>query len=458
MLVSLMLTIVFISIALTEVSSSKESYASMVDPMVPYLPETPFNYDIIFPQHAQEGNLDTNYVNSFIAPNTATLGRVIFYDKLLSANNELSCASCHKQEFSFADNTRFSAGIGNVFTKRNVPNINDMGYFIEWFTGDLNPTLFWDAREHRLEDMVLQPILHQEELGKQMPVLIEKMNNTSYYPNLFENAFGTPTVTPERIAVALSCFLRSLAVFDSKYDKVQMGLATYTPEEQAGQDFFNGFCGHYCHHSPAFQMVFPENNALDLVCEDIGHFVVTGQDGDKCKFRSPSLRNLSLTAPYMHDGRYSTIDQVINFYSDSLQSPYNSSMAALVPGTGLHLSIVQKAQLKAFLLTLTSPTITSNEKWSDPFTDVDGIMNVVTRNQIEVYPNPSSNSFTIQFANPIDTPYEVNIFGLTGRKCKSFEGATRELIIRKGDLSPGIYLLEIKSNSVSALQTIVIQN
>ncbi|MBK9016936.1 MAG: T9SS type A sorting domain-containing protein [Saprospiraceae bacterium] len=458
-LVLLTAAILFTSANLPDIVKSTKSFVGLLDPLEPVLPETPYNYDIAFPEHIIFGSwdfTDSSVINSLISPDGATLGRVLFYDKKLSSSNDVACASCHKQAFAFADNVQFSEGINGTLTTRNSPNLNDLAWQTDFNTGEPFPPLFWDCREPDLAQMVLQPILHQGELGKDMPVLIEKLNNTTYYPELFQQAFGTSQITPERIGIALAEFIRSMSVFDSKFDKVQTGLSTYTSQEAAGAMVFESSCGQICHISSSFTPIFPMNNGLDIVCADIGYQAVTGVESDNGKFKSPSLRNISLTAPYMHDGRFETIDEVIEFYSEELQPhPFSDMNWMLTDPTGFHFTASQKAELKAFLQTLTSESLTTDVKWSDPFQEVNSVGILALDEKIVVYPNPFAAETLVELSGSGE--FEIRITNLSGHVLRTLRNVKKTATIERGQLSPGVYQLEIRKGDRMSTQRIVIQ-
>jgi len=458
----LLAALVFLSANLPNVLEKAKIFDINTDPLVPVLPETPYNYDIPFPSHVLFGGwdmVDSSIINNLITPDGATLGRVLFYDKKLSSSNELACATCHKQAFAFADNTKFSIGINETQTTRNSPNLNDLA----WQGGSIffgepggNAMLFWDCRENNLDNMVLQPILHQGELGKEMPVLIDKLENTTYYPELFQKAFGTSEITADRIGLALAQFVRSMSVFDSKFDKVMMGQEQFTQQEEAGRMVFESSCGFFCHTSSSFAVQFPLNNGLDSVCSDIGYQQVSGFETDNGKFKTPSLRNLSLTAPYMHDGRFATIEEVIDFYSEGLKPHPNSDISWMAPDpTGFHFTNEQKADLKAFLLTLNSTDLITDVRWSDPFQPLNIAEPLPLGEKITVFPNPFNETTKLELTG--DGTYEIRLTNLNGHVLRSFKAKKGTYSIERSGLSPGVYLLEVhKSNRVTT-QRVVLQ-
>ncbi|HTA63462.1 MAG TPA: cytochrome c peroxidase [Bacteroidia bacterium] len=310
----------------------------------------------------------------------ARLGRALFYDKKLSKNNMVACASCHKQEYAFADNVSFSDGFNGGKTSRNslaiVNAIQSKGFF-------------WDNRTLKLEDMVLQPIKHQVEMGlDNSNFLIEKLNATSYYPQLFNEAFGTPTITREAIGKALAQFIYSMFVSNSKADKANIlfngngwnnNNGVLNADEQSGASLFQNFCAN-CHSSTNLRGwgdLAWGNIGLDSVYSDKGLGALTSNPTEDGVFKIPSLRNVGLTAPYMHDGRYATLEQVVEHYNSGIMYNANlsSQLLARDPVTyqpinqavKFNLSDKNKQCLVAFLKTLTDYSLVSDPKFSNPY-------------------------------------------------------------------------------------------
>lgn len=358
------------------------------------LPDYPYIYDkLALPINA---DVNTNIISdikigpdgsvTFIPINInitnwgATLGRVLFYDTKLSLNNTISCGSCHHQDKSFADGQRFSQGFEGRITERNSMAI-------------VNPitqnNLFWDSRSKNIHDLSLKPVQNHIEMGMEnLDRLVDKLQNTPYYENLFINAFGDDNVTKERISNALSQFVGSITSNNSKFDLgVINGFTNFTELEKIGRSLFMsdrakcsschgagnfaaldgpndpyGGGGSFGFESPTEDLRGATNIGLDLVYKDQGV-------GDG-KFRIPSLRNIELTGPYMHDGRFSTLEEVINHYSEGIK-PHAQLDVKFTDGKGnvkpLNLSSIEKKALIAFLKTLTDQSMTKDPKWSDPF-------------------------------------------------------------------------------------------
>ena len=340
------------------------------------LPAAPFNYaNPVLPAHlllqairAQDNERATNRVTD----NGATLGRVLFYDKRLSANQTISCSSCHQAEHGFSDPARFSTGFEGGLTSRNSMGLTNARYY-------LRENFFWDERAATLEDQTLMPIQNHVEMGMTLDVLVEKVSAEPYYQTLFTSAFGDATVNSDRISKALSQFVRSIVSGSSKYDLgVPTGFANFTTQEIQGHQIFTGPAGgcSACHGSDNFvpgNAIF--NNGLENPYVDKGVGEVTGLASDEGLFKVPSLRNIELTAPYMHDGRFATLEQVVDFYNAGVVNHPNLSPQLRTPPGGpgggqprrLNLNNGQKAALVAFLKTLTDLSVTTDPKFSDPF-------------------------------------------------------------------------------------------
>lgn len=307
----------------------------------------------------------------------AALGRVLFYDKLLSFNNTISCSSCHHQETAFTDAKSFSNGFNGGFTKRNAMSTVNLRYFKAG-------KMFWDLRAPTLEAQVLMPIQDHVEMGiTSLTGLVAKLSQVSYYPALFKNAFGSPDITSDKIARAIAQFMRSITSFDSRYDQgLSSNFSTFTPQENRGFAMVKrAFCLE-CHSdlthvasgtSPSFLVVENSgqntgngsNNGLEADYTDKGIGAISGKQSDMGTFKIPTLRNIELTAPYMHDGRFSTLEQVLDHYSNGVQ--HNPNRGVQIPEGGFHFTDQEKADIISFLKTLTDRSLISDPRFSDPF-------------------------------------------------------------------------------------------
>lgn len=293
------------------------------------------------------------------------LGKKLFFDPLLSANNTQACASCHSPQNAFTDNSQFSNGIDGVFGNRNsMPLFN-----LAW---NYDEKFFWDGSVFSLEHQALEPVENPIEMHNTWETVISRLQEHPEYPNLFTAAFGEGQINKEKATKAIAQFERTLISANSKFDNYLLGEATLTPQETNGLNVFmdetRGDCFH-CHGNPNNPLwtdnIF-HNNGLDAVFTDLGFGAVTGDPADNGKFKSPSLRNLAYTAPFMHDGRFATIDDVINHYSEGLQnSPTIDPLMKKVAQGGVQLTIQDKADLKAFLLTLSDPSFLNNPDFSN---------------------------------------------------------------------------------------------
>lgn len=354
--------------------------ASELDPWL-NLPSTSFNYaNPNFPNHFLNPaiqNTDNTPSGNNLSNGGATLGRVLFYDKSLSINNTVSCASCHDQSAGFSDSKKLSVGFDGGFTGRN-----SMGLANATFYG--NGKFFWDERANTLEDQTLMPIQDHVEMGMTLDSLEKKLNEKPYYRVLFSNVFSDSIVTSNRISLALSQFVRSMVSYESKYDNaiVQLGrnprpnenLPTFTVSENLGRKLFfdpqEGGCAG-CHSTDAFIAPAALNNGLDATTVDQGVGAVTQNSLDDAKFKVPSLHNIAETAPYMHDGRFANLDDVVEHYNSGVQAHPNLDNRLKLPNSNLprrlNLTANEKTALVDFLKTLTNNDFLTDEKFSDPF-------------------------------------------------------------------------------------------
>ena len=293
------------------------------------------------------------------------LGKKLFFDKILSGDETQSCATCHNPQKAFTDNLQFSTGIdGNFGTRNAMPLFNLAWNFDERFT--------WDGKEFSLEKQALEPVTNPLEMHSKWTNVEEKLQNHAEYPTLFKQAYGTSTIDSTLITKAIAQFERTLISGNSKFDKFLSGEVNLTLEEQNGFDIFmdeaKGDCFH-CHGSnnnPLWTDNKFHNNGLDSNFSDLGLGAITGDPADNGKFKTPSLRNLAFTAPYMHDGRFATLEEVINHYSDGLQpsSTIDPLMKKVNQG-GVGLSAKDKADLKAFLLSLSDFNFINNPDFKE---------------------------------------------------------------------------------------------
>lgn len=299
------------------------------------LPATNFNYAApMLPPNfltAPITNQDNTPATNVVTDPGATLGRVLFYDKRLSTNQTVSCASCHVAKFGFSDPNRFSTGFNGAKGTRNAMGLSNARYYQRGH-------FFWDERAATLEDQVLQPIQNPIEMGMTIPALLPRLAAEPFYTNLFTKAFGTPAVTSDRISRSLAQFVRSIVSTRSKYDQgLPVNFANFTAQEKLGRQVFLGQVGNAtcaaCHGTDNFVPGGgpPFNNGLEFPYVDTGVGGVTGRAQDMGLFKVPSLRNIALTAPYMHDGRFQTLEQVVEFYNSGVVSGPNLSPPLRTP-------------------------------------------------------------------------------------------------------------------------------
>jgi cytochrome c peroxidase len=288
------------------------------------------------------------------------LGKKLFFDNALSADNTQSCATCHDPKTAFTDKRQFSDGVDGVFGNRNsMPLFNLAWNFDERF--------FWDGRSIGIEKQAIEPVINPIEMHNTWKQVVLTLQSTAAYPALFHKAFGTRVIDSILVAKALAQFERTLISANSKFDQYLEGKVQLSTSELNGFNVFmdetKGDCFH-CHGSdknPLWTDNKFHNNGLDASFSDIGLAKTTGDPADIGKFKSPSLRNLAFTAPYMHDGRFSTLEEVINQYSEGLKASLTiDPLMKKVSLGGVKLSTQEKSDLKAFLLSLSDSEFISN--------------------------------------------------------------------------------------------------
>jgi len=302
------------------------------------------------------------------------LGRMLFYEKMLSKDGTQSCASCHNQADGFSDSLQFSIGIEMLPGTRQAMSVFNMA----WNSNEF----FWDGRAHLLRDQSLLPIQDPLEMNETLENVVSKLGESQTYKDQFVRAFGSEEVNPEKISLAMEQFMLSIVSSNSKYDQFLVGEAEFTESEERGRLLFeteyNPFfpdqsgadCAH-CHGGANFENDLYMNNGLDLDADflDIGREMVTQDISDKAKFKVPTLRNIEVTAPYMHDGRFETLEEVVDQYNLHVQqsSTLDPSLIQVVDNGGLNLSQQDKTDLINFLKTLTDQEFLSNPQYSNPF-------------------------------------------------------------------------------------------
>ena len=301
------------------------------------------------------------------------LGRMLFYDPIVSGDSTLSCAGCHRQNKGFSDQRRVSPGITKQLGNRNAMPLHNLMW---------NKLFFWDGRSKTLREQVLVPIQAHDEMNMDLFTLVKKLSKTPRYQAQFKKAFNINEIEPQHIAKGLEQFLITMISFNAPIDKLWgrtdtlnvisasalRGLNIFMkPTEMGGADCF------HCHSNIPFFGINSlngsmSNNGLDLVHTDKGFGNISGLSTDIGKFKIPSLRNVAVTSPYMHDGRFTTLEEVIDFYSDNIQlnSP-NLDINIASHSKQLSLSSQEKADLVEFLKTLTDTTYLNNPALKSPF-------------------------------------------------------------------------------------------
>lgn len=298
------------------------------------------------------------------------LGRFLFYDPILSRDSSVSCASCHKQAFAFSDAPNKLSEVSGVKLQRNTPALFNLAW---------QRNLFWDGRSHSIENQVLHPLRDKNEMDLGWGEAAKRVSRSAFYRRKFRECFDNRIIDSNSISAAIAQFERTLISYRSKYDRVIVGRDTFTNDEAEGfilvNDMTKGGCLH-CHTTDADALgsTFTfSNNGLDKTAHasefaDAGRGSVTGNPADNGKFKTPSLRNLVFTAPYMHDGRFETIEQIVDFYSEGVKySPTISSEMEFVHNGGAHLTVVEKRKIIAFLLTLSDSAFVTDAAFSNPF-------------------------------------------------------------------------------------------
>lgn len=290
------------------------------------------------------------------------LGRMLFYDPFLSGDGTQSCGSCHNPQFGFTDNDKqFSEGIrGELGVRNSMPLFNLM-----W-----SSSLFWDSRAETLRKLALMPIENPVEMDQDIGELIVKLNEHAEYKDLFKAVFEVDEIDSTHLAKALEQFLLTIISDNSKFDKFNRGLVELTAEEQRGFDKLKVKGCFNCHSTTLFHDNKSHNTGLDAQIKDKGLGGHTGQTSDMGKFRTPSLRNIMRTAPYMHDGRFETIDEVLDFYDADVQldapNVDGETEDFLRIGMRNRLTPIEVEEVKAFLRTLTDTDMMNDPRFQDP--------------------------------------------------------------------------------------------
>ena len=336
------------------------------------LPEELDQYTLKLPNHLGGFSVFSN-------DHLATLGRILFYDKSLSSNGQVSCASCHKTEHAFADNEAFSQGVATERTSRNSLGLASFPSFSNHYDSGGGGRLFWDERAGTVVEQSKQSLLNPVEMGVgHMSELAEKVGQKDYYNILFKKAFPNESFMSkeDQILTAIEEFVNSIGCFNTKFDQ-QMSLTLnenvnfsgFTPAENLGKNLFVTHC-ESCHRlGTNFSEITVANNGLDMVYDDQGIGGISSRADDMGIFKVPMLRNVALTAPYMHDGRFATLEEVVGHYSSGVKNHPNlhENLRSGTQAKHLNLTQEQKNALVDFLKTLTDQETLAHERFSNPF-------------------------------------------------------------------------------------------
>lgn len=353
------------------------------------LPELPDDYMVAFPSHLSSVGLFARPVER----DKAVLGRVLFYDKKLSKDGKVACASCHRQEIAFSDDRAFSDGVYDRSTTRNSFALGSVANFSAYYGTDINGLnairFFWDNRAETVADQSRSSMTNPNEMDMKMHEIVEMVQAQPYYEPLFKKAYGNNSVTEARVLEAIANFVNAMGSYQSKFD-VEASKVGQTPSfvsgfsgnvvfpkdfsgfsaaENRGKALYNTHCSS-CHSGnmgrPILQLA---NNGLDAATVDQGVGGITKKQSELGTFKVPTLRNVALTAPYMHDGRFQTLEEVIDFYSTGIQNHPNlhSDLKSGGQPKKFNFTETEKADLIAFLNTLTDNYVTKDTRFSNPF-------------------------------------------------------------------------------------------
>ena len=297
-----------------------------------------------------------NFDNNSLSPQKIALGRALFYDPILSKDNTISCASCHSPFNAFAHTDHdLSHGINDQIGTRNSSALFNLAW---------QNSFMWDGAVNHLDMQPLAPITHAKEMGETIKNVLNKLRKKNIYKNLFKNAYNDTIISTDRMLKAISQFQLTLISANSKYDKTKLGLNNFNEQEKNGYKLFKNNCNS-CHTEPLFTNYKFANNGLpvDTSLNDYGRWGITKLSKDSLLFKTPSLRNLSYTPPYMHDGRFKTLNQVINHYTKGIHNSFTLSEDL---SNKITLSSNEKTDLITFLLTLNDKDFAFNKKHQFP--------------------------------------------------------------------------------------------
>jgi cytochrome c peroxidase len=340
------------------------------------LPELPYNYNIDYPDYIN------SFVNTNIDYNKATLGRVLFYDKSLSSDKSVSCATCHKQELAFSDNVAFSPGAEGKVTTRNSIALGSVINFRLYYGNEVfnGIPFFWDNSANTIQEQSRRTLANPNEMNMHMSQVHSRVNSIEYYKPLIKKAYGKESLSQDQILDAIAEFTNSITNYNTKFDRSvdehlkvarntnvrEIKMANFTAEENTGKNLYLDNCAS-CHGTMAGRPGRTEgNNGLYTTYSDRG---MGANDGGAPRFKVPTLRNVLLTGPYMHDGSLKTIDDVLEHYSTRVKNTAGLSPELMVSNQAkkMNFSESDKAALKAFFATMTDDVVTADPKFGDPF-------------------------------------------------------------------------------------------
>ncbi len=310
--------------------------------------------ELEYPEYWPKPSYD--FEKSPLSKEGVALGRMLFYDPILSVDSTISCSNCHLVYTAFTHvDHQLSHGIRDSIGTRNSPALLNLAW---------SKHFMWDGAVNHLDMQALAPITHPAEMGETLPNVLAKLQRSSSYPQMFHTAFGDSIITGHHLLKALAQFQLTLVSSNSKYDKFKAGTAEFTEQEQLGYALFRSKCAS-CHTEPLFTNGEFANSGLpmDTTLNDLGRMHITKNTSDSLRFKVPTLRNIEFSYPYMHDGRFNTIRQVLNHYDAGV---VHSKTLAIELENGTPLSSKEKADLTAFLLTLTDKDFLFNPDFAYP--------------------------------------------------------------------------------------------
>ena len=344
------------------------------------LPAVPLRYTNEFPAYYSSTIFEFD-------KDLATLGRVLFYDKNLSEDRSISCGSCHRQELAFSDGEALSRGVAARRTVRNSLALGSVFSFREYYGSVFlgRVPFFWDNRVASVQDQSVQTFGNENEMSMHMGEVVDRVKEQPYYDTLFKAAYGSTQVNDQRVLDAISEFVNSIGSFNSKYDQEldrhyenygnvrnidQVDFSGLSAIENRGMDLYLANCGS-CHGEiNGLPGEIAANNGLDMEYEDSGIGALTSNTEEYGLFKVPTLRNIALTGPYMHDGRFLTLEEVLDHYSSGIQNhPNLGDPLKDVDGQPkqFNFSVEEREALIAFLNTFTDEKFLTDEKYADPF-------------------------------------------------------------------------------------------